>query len=711
MAAGSIVIDLLMKTGAFETDTKRAEKRLQAMQKEVERTGKIIGTAIAAGAVAAVAGLTMMVNSQRQAIDEQAKLAQRLNTTYESLANLGRAGELAGVGMGQIEAASRQLDLNIGKAIQGTDAQVRAFERLGLSAAKIAELPLDQRIATINQALRDNVSAAERSAVAAELFGAKNAAATQALDPGTIAEAARQVEIFGLNLSDVDAAKVEMANDAMSTFGMLADGIGKQLTVELAPILKAIGDEFLRNAEEAGGLGNVVQDMVGRAVNGLAFVVDAADGVRRTFQIAGRVGAVAVLGLQRAVLGLADSIVSGPVDAVNLLIRTMNRLPGVSIEPVGVTSLGASVRGQIELIERAILDGLTDIQNVALEPLAGESLRLAFAAAQEAGQLAAAAAIEGRRANQIASEGAGETAERATRATAAVRTQVDTAQRQIDALVRQAATFNLSSTEAKLLEMRLDGATDAQLRQARALLESLDAMRAMNDETQRLNMLLAATPSAQIEKQRETMLLLADAFKQGRINAEQFGEAAQTYLGNLAPTISEAVDRFGDLERAIEGWGRKSASALTDFAMEGKASFNDFARSVIKDLIEMSVYQNLVKPLFGMMGAAGGPFGALGSMLFGGFRAAGGPVASGTAYVVGERGPELFVPNTAGRIVPNGAGGGGDMHVSIVVNAEGGGRQEHGNSSQAAELGRRIETVVRGVLVQERRPGGILAGA
>ena len=46
-------------------------------------------------------------------------------------------------------------------------------------------------------------------------------------------------------------------------------------------------------------------------------------------------------------------------------------------------------------------------------------------------------------------------------------------------------------------------------------------------------------------------------------------------------------------------------------------------------------------------------------------RAAGGPVASGSAYWVGERGPELFVPKTSGSIVPGGAAGG------VVVNVYG----------------------------------------
>jgi hypothetical protein len=54
--------------------------------------------------------------------------------------------------------------------------------------------------------------------------------------------------------------------------------------------------------------------------------------------------------------------------------------------------------------------------------------------------------------------------------------------------------------------------------------------------------------------------------------------------------------------------------------------------------------------------------------VFGGGRANGGPVASGTSYVVGERGPELFVPNTAGTIVPNGGTGGRGNTINLTVN-------------------------------------------
>jgi hypothetical protein len=54
--------------------------------------------------------------------------------------------------------------------------------------------------------------------------------------------------------------------------------------------------------------------------------------------------------------------------------------------------------------------------------------------------------------------------------------------------------------------------------------------------------------------------------------------------------------------------------------------------------------------------------------VFGGGRANGGAVNAGTSYVVGERGAELFVPNTSGKIIPNGGSGGGGNTVNVTVN-------------------------------------------
>jgi hypothetical protein len=56
---------------------------------------------------------------------------------------------------------------------------------------------------------------------------------------------------------------------------------------------------------------------------------------------------------------------------------------------------------------------------------------------------------------------------------------------------------------------------------------------------------------------------------------------------------------------------------------------------------------------------------AIGALGFGGGRAMGGPVSGGTAYMVGEQGPELFVPKGSGTIVPNGAGRGTTINLTV----------------------------------------------
>jgi phage-related protein len=74
---------------------------------------------------------------------------------------------------------------------------------------------------------------------------------------------------------------------------------------------------------------------------------------------------------------------------------------------------------------------------------------------------------------------------------------------------------------------------------------------------------------------------------------------------------------------------------------------------------------NAIKAVASAGKAIGGAIG--GALGFGGGRAMGGPVSARTAYVVGERGPELFVPSSSGSIIPNGGMGGGTI-INLTVN-------------------------------------------
>jgi len=91
---------------------------------------------------------------------------------------------------------------------------------------------------------------------------------------------------------------------------------------------------------------------------------------------------------------------------------------------------------------------------------------------------------------------------------------------------------------------------------------------------------------------------------------------------------------------------------------------------------------------------------------FQGTRASGGPVMGGGSYLVGERGPEMFSPGVSGMISPNHALGGG---TNVVVNVDASGSSVEGDEDRGRELGRLISVAVQSELVQQKRPGGLLA--
>ena len=103
----------------------------------------------------------------------------------------------------------------------------------------------------------------------------------------------------------------------------------------------------------------------------------------------------------------------------------------------------------------------------------------------------------------------------------------------------------------------------------------------------------------------------------------------------------------------------------------------------------------------------GGLFGGTKVGKFLGF-ANGGRPPVGRASVVGERGPELFVPSTAGNIIPNDKLGGSTNNIVVNVNVEGE-IDAAGEEQTGRELGQLIAVAVQGELVKQQRPGGLLS--
>jgi hypothetical protein len=163
----------------------------------------------------------------------------------------------------------------------------------------------------------------------------------------------------------------------------------------------------------------------------------------------------------------------------------------------------------------------------------------------------------------------------------------------------------------------------------------------------------------------------------------------------LTQAASETVEAFQTLNTTIQNDIKQGIKGL----IKGTSTLGDLLNNVADRFLDIALNQ-------AMFGNAGGKTvtGGLFKML--GF-ANGGRPPVGRPSIVGEKGPELFVPRSSGTIVPNNKLGGGGTN-NVVVNVDASGSDVQGDDAGGQELGSLIAVAVQGELVKQQRPGGLL---
>jgi hypothetical protein len=182
---------------------------------------------------------------------------------------------------------------------------------------------------------------------------------------------------------------------------------------------------------------------------------------------------------------------------------------------------------------------------------------------------------------------------------------------------------------------------------------------------------------------------------------------------------------FGNTFKSLINGTASAREAFAGFFQSIADSFANMAAQMITEYIKLQIIglaKQFLDPIGSIFGAGGAPnlsgafgnTGGLGSSQFGvgipslvGSRGVGGPIASSGAYLVGERGPELFMPGRSGTIVPNGGMGGANVTVNVDAS---GNANVQGDQAQAKQLGVAVSAAVQAELVKQQRPGGLLAG-
>ena len=150
------------------------------------------------------------------------------------------------------------------------------------------------------------------------------------------------------------------------------------------------------------------------------------------------------------------------------------------------------------------------------------------------------------------------------------------------------------------------------------------------------------------------------------------------------------------LNDLYEQVGNTISTAIVDSLMQAKSAteaLSGVLNNVARQMLQLGVNTLLKSTGLGIFSALPG-------------FANGGRPPVGRPSVVGERGPELFVPDRAGTILPNGVGMGS---TTITVNVSAGETSADSSNGQGASLGKAIGLAVQLELIKQKRPGGLLA--
>jgi hypothetical protein len=266
--------------------------------------------------------------------------------------------------------------------------------------------------------------------------------------------------------------------------------------------------------------------------------------------------------------------------------------------------------------------------------------------------------------------------------------------------------------EAGLLDPFFGDSSQLQVEQTLRYNESLALLnQQLNDVVEQQSKFLAPEVQQQLEDQEKKIRNQIAAFKeyQPAIDAAALAQARFNEAMAITVPVTDAV--FDNLLAVAEGT-KTAEQAFADFLRSIASMLADAAKQIIATYIAIGIAR-----MFAGVPAKSGPApdiqlgtGALQGerIMIGGMRtaASGKGTLMNQPYLVGERGPELFVPRSNGTIVPNHQMSAG---ANVTVNVDASGSSVEGDSDRAEQLGNMLASAVQAELVKQKRPGGLLA--
>jgi lambda family phage tail tape measure protein len=617
-------VNLGLDTAEFNRGIEAAGRKLEQFSQAAEKFGKIGATALVAASAAAL-----------HYADELADVAEANEVAIGTVLQLSNA--LANSG-GKAENAGKMLSAFakfIDEAAGGSEQAQKTAKALGVSLQDLGKLSQEE---LLNKVVK-NIAAIDdpitRNAKAMEIFS----------------KAAKGVDMVGFaeQMSKANPLILEQEKaikEAAETYDLLAQtsrDVMTTLAVQLGPVLKASIDYIKDLAGETNLLGPIFKTVFQTIAISIADVAFVLGGLLRQMQL--------TITIFKSVIPSYDDKdfenVFGKKEIADIIARQdldrfINKVMGVSEYGNSIDALTKKGGGTTASGGRKV----TPAKDKDAEAAEKERLRLLEKYRRELIEI-----------DKIATRAEYKEVTAYQNAIAQIRAGEQALKIKNDILLIESATSNLRSEDAQLIK-------DLYLAEQKRL---------ENIEEIQKNNILDSESKAYLITQENALANATERYLRAQnqaVKAQREGTAEEGFFKEGAKFFRDMPTDLENGAKAFQSVMGNMESALDNFVRTGKLSFKDLARSIIQDLIAIQLKASasaIFKNLFGNFGFTNDAGGVelSGSLGF----ADGGNPPVGRASIVGERGPELFVPRTAGTIIPNHAlgGMGGTTNVTTTT--------------------------------------------
>ncbi|VVE82604.1 phage tail tape measure protein [Pandoraea sputorum] len=697
MTIGTITVDLLAKTGSFETDVNRAAKLAEKRAKEIDAAFARLGVGIGLGLTAA-GGAAVLIG--KNAIDQLAALddaAQKTGASVENLSKIQQSTMAFNHNFDEVDSAISRLAKGMATVDDESNKTNKALAALGVSAKDAGGSLRDpaQVLIDVAKNLQNYQDGAAKTALVTDLFGKSGANLLPVLNDmadsvdsftGATKESAAQAAAFQDNVSkltgQLKTLAQEVVSDVLPTLNSLFDTLQNIRKTSLTGWLLSDGAEnddpgkrlreigaqldTLREQRDAldpskGARNKVNEFLFGdfRSVNAQITLLEKQQ---------------SYLKARQQTLALAGGGGSDQVDRmVNGAKPALDYTSGREKTPKEAKDKKTEADRYLESLQKQVITVQT--LTSAEEALAMiQSGRLGTVTQAQKDQILTAATL------------------------------VDLAK---DGVEQEKQRQELISKGKKVYE------------------ETLSPFERMQKDYQELNVLLqggfidAQTYERAVTQVQKKFDELTDKSKEAQSELDEFAKSAAQ---NIQSSFAEFLfDPFKDgLDGMLKGFLDFLRRAVAN------AAAANLSQALFGGLSGGGIGGGLLGAAFtGILGAYGDATGTTVGGVYGpqtqaglddlisqvSMRASGGPVTAGKPYIVGEKQAELFVPNTSGTILPSVPSAGG-MSVSVVTNVDNSGNATSQSGGAADRTGRQLSQAIRSAVVDEisrqQRQGGLL---